>query len=132
MEKLDKIVFSDIIKDCEYSLEAILKLADLNSSQLSTENVLNLFFLMKNETKHGDKLKVVRLLEQVVCQQMFVSRVFQELIPELVPFIEKFYSIMPRFVEELTTFLNGQERIFSNTVVLAGLAGNLEKEPSWY
>jgi len=70
----------------------------MNSDFLNSANVMNLFFLLNNDTPHSDKLKLVKLLEDKVNPGMFKSRVFAELSHEIVPFIEKFYSILPKTV----------------------------------
>lgn len=104
----------------------------MNSDFLNSANVMNLFFLLNNDTPHSDKLKLVKLLEDKVNPGMFKSRVFAELSHEIVPFIEKFYSILPKTVQCITDFLDSEQSIYANTVLLAGLAGELNKDPSFY
>lgn len=130
--KLDLKAYSDIIKDVEYPLHQLMRLTDINSLLLNPANVINLFFLLNNQTRHEEKLKLAKLLEQVATPEMFNSRVFIENVPEIVPFIEKFQTIMPQTIQALMDYLNGSDNIHNTTAALAGLAGDLDKEDSWY
>ena len=59
------------------------KITDINSDFLTSGNVLNLFFLLNNETQHAEKIKLVKLIEQTATPDMFRQRVFNELIHEI-------------------------------------------------
>ena len=82
-----------------------MRITDINNDFLNWGSILNMFYLLNNETPHDVKMKLVKLLEQTVNADMFRSRVFNELSHEILPFIEKYFSKLPNTVAAINEYI---------------------------